>query len=727
MAKRMPVGTIRDWEAGTFIKAHDGCVFHNGWIPLSTSKVLEDIGRDCDIIANSMRFYKLPINGEKFLDHEIGEFMKNPGEEFGKYTPDDFKQYEGFAGAGRYSFRNEFSRRFMKPKLDIAEAINEALLKANDEKGGSYNDDRLTIEEKAEIRSRVRFDIKANADQSGDHEAGNDSSTAQKGIFTVAEAEELAGIVKRTNRQLKQGLNFEGDQKVIYEAATETGNSIPLEYERIAVKRKQRDEAIETINNAFSDNWGVKESFKFWIEEKYSEYIKKYKERIKKDEASEQESVFGVTLDEDPKTFYPKVFAKMSKGDLKDYPFQELINLRFETKYDKQLSGNWAPEMLPAIEQIEHILIDTPSGHALTNTELKNITQEDYNGGDHGGYAWYNSGLRRINLSKNLVEGATGGWSRLGRLNEFQSVLAHEIGHAVSNKFGREGNLKYKEFVVACGWSYEQQELRRGMTATGSQKDIRREGSMSHLKLLTNYSHKSPEEAFAEYYSIYHNNRGNIDHWLNTGDTSVLSKYSKTYVDSTPGSNKIKDMYSKQMIERSHGETNRLLANLHLIPDDHIKVEMISPWETHLTESERRNLNTDKIKNHLRYKEHLDTPVIAVNDHNRYEILDGANHQVIAKYAKRMLPSVSISKELYSALSQRGYTDHDIAAYAAKHREEEKVPRQESIAKKLTGIEYKDKILPVEEIKKNENAFRKMRSVYYSDELKKAIETLILS
>jgi hypothetical protein len=719
MAKRMPVGTIRSWEAGEFIKAHDGNVFHNGWIPLSTSKMLEDIGKELDGIANSMRFYKLPINGEKFLDHEIGEFMKQPGEEFGKYSPDDFKKYEGFAGAGRYSFRNEFSRRFMKPKLDVAEAINQALIDANDAKGGSYNDDKLTQEEKIEIRAKTRADFKVNADSG--HEHGGEGSQF-RGFFTVEEANELGAIVKRTNRQLIQGLNFEGEQKSIYDGAVKIGESLPKDYARIGIKRKQRDEAIAAINEAFSDNWGVKESFKFWIEDKYSEYISKYKERIRQDEAEEQESAFGVALDEAPETFYSKVLAKLEKTkDIKDYPFQELISLRFEVKYNKQLSGEWEPKMLPAIQQIEFMMLNTPAGHFLSNNSLKQVTQENYNGGDHGGYAWYNPGSRQINLSKNLVEGSTSPWGRINRLNEFQSVLAHEVGHAVSYKFGREGNLKYKEFVVACGWSYEQEELRRGMTATGTEKSIRREGSNSQIPLLTEYAHKSPEEAFAEHYSIYHNNKSEIDHWLDTGDSSSLARANKTISDGRVSEKTVGESFSIEG-KKSVEDTDRLLRNLHLDSDRHVKVELISPWETHISETARREYDPSKVRSDLSWKKHTE-PVVAVNDHNRYEIMTGVNRHVHAKYLKKMIPSVSVSKEFHVALSQRGYSDYDIASYAIHLTRDQKVPQQSSAPRKLTGIEYSNNILPVDEIKKSENIFRKMRNVYNSEELKKALET----
>jgi 8-oxo-dGTP pyrophosphatase MutT (NUDIX family) len=716
MPKAMPVGTIRRWESGEYIKAHDGSVFHNGWIPLSTSTVLEEIGKGLDAIANAMRFHKLPINGEKFLDHEIGEFEKPPGKEFGKYTPDDFKQYEGFAGAGRYSFRNEFSRRFMKPKLDLAEKINDALLIENERQGGSWNDDRLTPEVKAEIRARVRAEYKEDAKANNEY-------------FSVKEAEELAGIVKRTNKQLEQGLNFEGEQKKIYDSAVATADSLPVEYARIGVKRRERDDAMLAVNEAFPDNWGVRESFKFYAENKYSEYIRKYKDRIRQDEAKEQESVFGVALDEDPSTFYPKLYAKL-KSNPEKYLFNELINLRFETKYDKQMSGNWDYKMLPAVEQIEYMMLNTPSGHFLTNKDLKAVTQEDYNGGNHGGYAWYSSTGRNINLSKALVaESPTSQWSRLNHLNEFQSTMAHEIGHAVSNKFGRAHNLKYKEFVVACGWSYSQEELRLGMTATGGDRDIPRLGSNAHLPLFTEYAHKSPEEAFAEYYSLYHNNKAEIDHWLDHGDSSVLSKTSRTISDSKASTKSVNQMLNKINAPSEKHEINRLLNNIHLDPHEHVSVELISPWEASPVESERKNYAPFHVGSELRMSKGFTNvfdinPVVSVKDHNHYDILEGINRQVTAKYTKRMLPSVSISKELHSALSSRGYSDEAISNYAINVVGNQPVPLQSSAPRKVTGVDYRNKIVTVDQLKANENMLRKMRAVYGSDELKKAIDDL---
>lgn len=90
MAKRAPIGTIRHWQNGTVIKAHDGSKFSAGWIPYSTDNGFHDIGNKCDNLANSLRNKKIPISGEKYLDHEINEFEKPEGKEFGPFHASDF-------------------------------------------------------------------------------------------------------------------------------------------------------------------------------------------------------------------------------------------------------------------------------------------------------------------------------------------------------------------------------------------------------------------------------------------------------------------------------------------------------------------------------------------------------------------------------------------------------------------------------------------------------------
>ena len=103
MGKEFPVGTIREWSGGqSVIKAHNPIPpFSSGWISLKTSAKFNNIGLECDSYAREILSHKLPINGEKFLDHVINEF----GEKWGKsefFNADNFKQYQGFYNAGKY-------------------------------------------------------------------------------------------------------------------------------------------------------------------------------------------------------------------------------------------------------------------------------------------------------------------------------------------------------------------------------------------------------------------------------------------------------------------------------------------------------------------------------------------------------------------------------------------------------------------------------------------------
>ena len=290
MAKAFPIGTIRDWETGTVIKACEPSKHnHFGWIPLQTSQALESIGRECDSLASSCKNLKEPISGEIFLDHEIDNFEKDAN---GKhpYTANDFKKYEGFYGAGRYSFRNEFSRRFMAEKIALQEAINLAY----DNAMPSDATEGLDAATKKAIRREVEANFSYNYEP-----------------FKTTQANELKGIIERTKKQLDIGFNFEGEQKKVYDDAISVVKSLPLEYNRLAFKKKEKENALKSINETFKDNWGVRETVKKKLDDAYGEYVRKFSERIREDEGKSQEETFGVTIDEPYETFYPKLFDKI--------------------------------------------------------------------------------------------------------------------------------------------------------------------------------------------------------------------------------------------------------------------------------------------------------------------------------------------------------------------------------------------------------------------------------
>lgn len=540
MAKAMPIGTIRHWEGGDVIKAHDSIPpYSSGWIPLRTSDSLERIGRECDKEAKEAKGYTMPINGEKFLDHEIDEFTDEDG---GKpFTADNFKQYLGFYGAGTYSFRNEFSRLFMQNAMELDEFVSNALCDANNEKGGDKHGDRLSSEEKKEIRAQARLDFK---------ESDN--------LFTVAKAEKLKLIIDRTLPQIKEGLNFTDEyKKEVYAKFIEQADSIPEFYDRMKLKRVLFTACLNTINGVFADNWGVRESCKDYIGKKFSEYVRKYSDQIAKDSLIDQMEEYGVSVDMPTDEFYSKIYEKLKDVDLGDVDgFKELMYLRFETKFGKRVEGNWEAAHLPALHNLEIALTTLPAGHFLTNDFLQLITNKTYKGGDHGGYAWYSPGENRINFSANCIDRGSV-FGVLANPHEFKSTLYHEIGHAVSEKLGRANYYDYKKFVVDCGWTYESKELRAGKTATGDEKDIPRTGSNAHVKLISEYSGKAPEEAFAEYYSFYASNKERMDNYLVAGDKNFLKESSKIVCDTETSERAISSLISRSRLYSDDHDTMR--------------------------------------------------------------------------------------------------------------------------------------------------------------------------
>lgn len=784
--EQMPIGTIRHWEKGDVIKAHENSILHSGWIALQTNEALESIGRDCDSKANSMILKKTPINGELFLDREINEFEKDDKGNH-PFNPANFKQYKGFYGAGQYSFRNEFSKRFMADKIKLQDDIHKALLEENEREGGENTGDNkkdvLSASQKKSIRRKVELDFKYN-----------------EVLFTTDDAKKLQGIVDRTYRQLMLGVNFpEGSiEKTAYDNALKVADSFPLKYERIKIKRELKETTLKEIDRIFVDNWGVRESVRRLLNEKYGEYVTKFAKQISTDEAFDQEATFGVKLNDDADTFYKALFAKVKKdkenieinfdeyigsrfvvseegiestleiqkdkkgpflidiNSLNDadneenkiyvikpeknneeivnqvkntiistqsnYPFQELIYLRFETLYKKQLVGNWNIEMLPVIYNIEKFMNELPSGHFKTNSEVNVISNKNF---EEDGYAFYSADIKEISFNDKAAN-AFQIWGKLKGEQEFVSTCSHEIGHAVSEKFGRSTNLDYKKFVVACGWSYQHLKL-SGEHATGDDKDIGRQGSMSQAQLLTEYSHKSPEEAFAEYYSIYACNKDAIDNWLKTDDINVLNKKSKLVVKqkSKDQEKPVSNFYHKVILD-TDSKIGKVVDNSNLDLNDHIKLDLVNPWHVHYTKEQELHLNdSTNVKYGIVASRHDEVmPVIAIkNKFNHYTCLDKGFINEGCKYTKKFTPAIVITEELYHHLSKQ-FDNKAIQNYVINHTIDEKVPQQSSKPIHKSGIEYRNDIIESKLFAVNKDRMVLMKHIFESKQLQKALSEL---
>lgn len=787
--KAAPIGTVRHWEDGDFIKSFEGNLFDSGWIPLKTSPELESIGRECDKLAIEIESMRIPIDGMLWLDREIREFQKVDDED-GPFNPDDFKQYSGFHGSGKYSFRNEFSKRYMNKFIQQANFVTESLMKENERAGGvNKGDDKKIVLHKSEIKhirdlAKVQFKF------------------VDSYNFTIEQANQLLSIIKRTHTQLKKGFDLDGKDKEVYDANIALANTIDAKYENITVKRALKRKIINDIGVQFSDNWGIRESFKKYADEKYENFVRKFKDQILKDTGKEQEQLFGVKIEEDPSTFYPKLIDKVnthenklkkidltkhfgkefiivdSEGfdqkiklqkydDLIDsdeerwkykiekedgtlrtpsdtqlrqireqihgesYPFEELLLLRFEAKYGFNFEGSWPAEMLPAVFNFEKLINKIPKGHCITNPELRTFANESY--GSHKSYAHYNPRDRKIFLSKELISKA-GKYGDLNDAQEFDNVLAHEIGHSVSQRLGRSGNNEYKKFVVACGWSWSQPALKQGLEhSTGDMKDIPREGSQSHLELLTQYAHKSPEEAFAEFYSFYTNNKSEIDNWLDTGDLNHLQRDQKSISQSEHSNTTTEEAY-KHFLFGSEDLTKvrKEFTRTKLDFDDHVSVDLVSPhyvrndhpdvYKKYDTEETKMNLSYHRNNENKEKSFDFHSKVILIkSDDTHYETLDGSNSVPVFKYNKQMMPALTISKEMYNNLVERGCSKHEIIHFCVDNLRDFYLPKQIGNSKTLKGLMYDKKVIPFQKIEKLKGPISQMRNIYNDEKIQKAL------
>lgn len=699
MAKEFPVGTIRDWESGTVIKAHDPIKpFSNGWILLKTNQDLNNVGIQCDNIAREILAFKEPIDGMLFLDHEIKEFEGENGE---KFDPDDFKQYSGFFGAGRYSFRNEFSKRFMNDRMRLSEQINSALAQANDSAGGDAYTDKLSPERKEEIRKEVRDSFKESEIQ-----------------FDVKTAEKLKDILIKTLGKLKEGTDFKDPHlKEVYEGFKKIADNLPATYQNIKDKRSLKDSTLEVINKEFSDNWGITESSKQYIEKKFNEFVRKYADQISKDNLKEQIDLFGVDMNMDQKEFYTKIFNRLktlTEQQIKDNSpaFKDLVYLRFIKKYNKVVEGNWTFDLIPAIYDIEVLLNKLPKEQFLENESIQKIVSNELS--TKKGYAYFSSSDSSVNFSPNCVTDRSFYFNDTDvqeDKNEFRSTVLHEIGHGYSKQLGRNENYDYKKFVVESGWTYQSPDLRYNRHATGDDKPIQRTGSNSHISLLTDYSNVSPEEAFAEYYSFYNTNKAGFDQFFNTGDKKYLEKYVKVVADSVPSERAIGELLFHKVL--SDDDENYKKFNELKLSDrgSEIELTLISPWEVTLSKEERKKYEPQNVRTNKDKSIHSMPPVILVKDGPSRIVIDGGVRIESAKLNKKLAPSLEISKEMYDKSKEIGLTDEELVKCLITKNAHKYTSKQIAPSVKLKGLYFGDKFISSSKILENFGPLSVMKKI----------------
>jgi hypothetical protein len=779
MGKVCPVGTIHTWSVGDMIKAFDPLPpFSSGWIPVKTNARFDQIGREADATAKEIIGHKVPINGEKCIDYEIDLFGEQDGSSF--YKADNFKQYMGWYGAEKYAFRNEFSKMFMNNDMRLAEAVAEALDEANKDAGGDRILDKLTDESKKEIRKRVRAEFKEDPDKITEEKAlqlldivKRTRDQVKEGLdFKDPEKKRIYDEFKKMADSLPADYMLMSEKRMVKFDATDMIEG--AFQDNWGVRESCKDYAQDKFNEyvkKYADRISedsLNEQMKMYgvnIDMSADEFYSKIYAKAKNQDYDFLEKYVGkdITITDwsgshRVKLFWKKIMAveddevthdelsykradglelnlieRLRSGDVKlskDYDefgggFKDLIYLRFMKHYNKSIEGDWTLEHLPAIQNMENIINELPDGHFKTNDSLKLVTNKDYNGGSHGGYAWYMASERRINLSAKCVERATS-WGVLGKPTEFKSVMLHEIGHAVDNKLQGKETYDYKKFVVSAGWSYQQEELRHGKSATGDQKDIPRSGSNASVTLITEYSKKSPSEAFAEYYSFYNLNKEHLDKYFKSNDRNALKAQSRIVAKSVSSEQPISKMLPHR-VDATAVEHWEIYKNteqeLSERGGDHT-ITLNSPWDVSLSHEEKVKLSKSTIKFRKDYSIHSMPPAVAVKDGLSRLVIDGGVRMEVAKMNKQLLPCIEISKEEYYVLREKGMTDVDIADCVYTKHADDYVPKQIAPAVRVTGLVYRDELIPMDIILDNHDVLKTMSDICGSPELQKALGDL---
>lgn len=512
--KKQPIGTIThrsDGQGGTkeWIKFDDQVRSPDNWMPVSVSKKARNVARRLEDKGDKIVKTKHPFSGERLMDKLLVDFYHDEmgwSKGMAQEVPGAVKKLGGWFGSDiKYSFYNYF--------LDI-----EMIAKTNAKLRKKKNKADVEMEE-----------WKARAKKYGAGVAGErpeDYFPQYREERTISD-KEFNGLEKLFDEGLKiidRGVNFTGKQKEAYYGLLEDSKKWPERYRPFPEVMKRSQDGLKYFDKIFTGkfDWLVKENLEKSVGENFDRYFNRFKSRIIKEEGDRLSKKYGLKLKGKREDFYKKVLQIEDK--LNDFEFENLMKIRFKTKLGKNLDGKWPKSTMAAIKNMEEIAKEIPKGHFLHNDSMLTVKNSDYVGGH--GYAYFSPGDSSISLSdKFLSETSRKGF--LADRKEFYSVVPHEIGHAVSDIYRDKINpLGYKKWVMECGWSLRQKNLQ----ATGSDRDTLREGKNKDMPLISSYAYKSPEEAFAEYYSCYFQNKKAIDAWLDSGDIKDLRSTEKTVV-----------------------------------------------------------------------------------------------------------------------------------------------------------------------------------------------------
>lgn len=528
--KEYPIGTTRQWAAGLMVK-WDSKVGEGAknWSVVSIPPKMEGALKRVQSNLNRLAHVQDPISGERLVDKVIDRHAAYHKDKY----PSEWEHKDGIT---------------MAPiKNGVPELTDwHNWLKKSDMRGSAYYDavtpfmfkhSKGRIQKKLwkrypdgnvngkDIEGVLPPEIPCPASflYSLDEKVNEAKKFVTEGYDALTQAQRDAATNAKELREQMHSLREYKD--------------FPYVKARDAMRKAKKDLDKLMPEGGTTLQWIWNVSMKEQIQRGFEMYKRNFNSEVRTDLADLTAKEIGVDATDPTAKFYKGLYTKIDKINAKganpddELALSELMEMRFEMFYDKEVGGDWDHKNVTALENFEHLLSDLPPGHAITNKAFKRIT--NHQGGDDGAasYAHYSPGQRAISLSN----AATGHARRnlkgdMSNLVEFSSTVVHEIGHALSARLRDTENYQYKTFVKLTGWDNRQIEIETlGGKATAGDRAMERRGSRAAIPLVTEYAHMSPEEAFAEYYSCYYNNMDAIDKWLDTGSEKSLKQHHFNY------------------------------------------------------------------------------------------------------------------------------------------------------------------------------------------------------
>lgn len=799
-SKKCPVGTQRQWSDGQggkmwVVKTHDNSIFdehHSPWniIPKIPSDITKSI-QDCEEIGRQIQRFTEPINGVIWLRKILDELQTSTGK---KFSSSEFEKFKLFGG-GDFSFKFGLESRYLQSYFNLNKEIYEALsqqngtddrvelskerikeikkeVKDNFKEEGS---ERLTVEEVEEIRSKMQ-DVLDKLRQgftfTGEQEkAYKQMSSFINELSTTADYTPIKqiGDIFSENIQLLNE-QFKDNWGVRYSLRKKLSDALTKYYTNFS--REIKNEVLREFQSKFNLDFDLPAD-QFYKElvviyEKLKD-INQFKNKMVElnsntyfvtniqELTQEEEELLNYDDYKKEKRF--RVNVSGDSGDITKFmTYSELekafkrgtgsisllsgpLSSRIKEKTGKTLVGDFDFSELSLLYYMEKLTDHLPDGHLRTNNVLSKLRKDDYLGGgkSDNSYAHYSPSESEIYMSSHSLKESDSSFS-FEEPKEIISVLTHEVGHAVSQKLRREKNVEYRRFVVECGWSWTQfTKDKSSYQATGNDDDIIRQGTNSQIPLITKYAHKSPEEAFAEYYSFYTLNKKRIDKFLESDNVSHLGEHKRfttNYSDKTYGD----VLYSNIDLDSSVKEKMKgiLLANNRDL-DQHIKCDIVDPYYNNLkvTEDNRDTYRTKQILKPTSQEKEFGkvTPIFTIIDNDGVHtmpesfIYSQSSQHVANKHLRRFSPTYSITRECYNILSSSGYGPSEIASFVADKVRVNKIPQvsKNILSGKVSsgdinsGLMYRGDIISSSKLIKSKKIFKQMKNIWESDELKKAL------